>query len=92
MQTTFRSFCQLRLFTLLLVLLSCTIVVLAQQDAQLAPLNPVFLDYQQTHEREINQASSSYYGLGELPPPMDISHLQSSQIRPTRDINGFPTS
>src|SRR5665648_243755 len=52
------------------------------QEPNLAPLNPEFIQYQQNLQRGIitQQVTEEGYGLGLVPPPIDLSHLKGQKI------------
>jgi C1A family cysteine protease len=52
-------------------------VVFAQEEPSLAPVNPAFQRFQETGENEI--LALGEFGLGEIPSPMDLSHMRTNE-------------
>lgn len=76
----------LRLIThhlLALAILLAPVIPAAADDAalEMAPVNPAFTDYMASHGKQTAEATTQEgYGLGYLPPPVDLEHLTGAPV------------
>jgi len=70
----------------------CLVFLSASADSQkpiTAPLNPEFLQFlRQFDTGEVSFVTDDGYGLGEIPPPVDLSHVRN--VPPERGLETYP--
>jgi len=79
------------LFALILIFFTSFFIGASKDNPKIAPINPTFLEYLEDMKKEVVRLYSIYgYPLGEIPSPVDLSHVKGTTYK-RREMSNPPT-